>query len=630
MTLYHRIATTNTTEGLFLVNDQGLTTFCNPQLCVLLHVSEAQLIGHSYCDVFRYLAALDQNMPSIEQTLDQAIHDLAQPSVVYITSSLPPVRLRVRLFALQAGQAGTGEVWGGAVCDISQEWQTFNRRAEYHLSIIREMRTSQANVKGFVTTLLKNHVYWEEHERHSFLDSIDKGIDEIDHLLEYGQQMLSLQTGALKLTYRPTDVGQRIQQLLNSMAIRNSGFQFGLELPANLPCINTDPRCLERILRYMLESAISRATASCQIGISVRHILHELVIGVTNQNPLVSLPPIHESAGAYSTRNVSHRRTMDDLFNAEFGLQIASELAQTLRGSLWVEDTAEKGITVFCNLPIRAEFAQPSKPPEASSPYQKEAEARFGQRKRIVLVASRDVPTWHLLQSILEADGCQVVHAPLGSLALAQALDKKFDLILISTDLPDVSCLDLCAEVRQESAVPIIILTTNPTHENVAQALELGADGFLIAPFERTVALAYMRATIRRTMSHKPAPNTPALSVGELVIDMQRHSVSLAGKAVKLAPKEYKILALLASSAGQVFSPEDILAEVWGQGYKGETQNVWVYINRLRKKIETDPANPRYILTSPGFGYSLAMPEMVINYPVQYAPISRTRQKTAS
>ncbi|MCC7448760.1 MAG: winged helix-turn-helix domain-containing protein [Anaerolineae bacterium] len=624
MTLYHTIATANTTEGLFFVNEQGLITYCNPQLGALLRVADAHLLGCNYRAVFHHLAALDQNTQAAEQALAQALPDLAHPTVVYITSQRPPVHLRVRLFAIQASQAG--EAWGGAVSDVSQEWQVFNRWTEYYLSIIHEMRTTQANVKGFVTTLLKNHTYWEDGDRQSFLESIDKGVDEIDHLLEYEQQMLSLQSGAVKLTYRLTDVGQQIQQLLNSLAIRNSGYQIGLDLPTNLPRINTDSRCLERILRYMLENAISRASVSGQICVSVQYTSRDLVIGITNQN----LPRPAAPADAYATRQPNSQIISVDMLNAEFGLQIAGELAQVLGGSLRIEDTVDQGTTVFCTLPTRAEFAHRDKLPEAGQRRQKNTEARFGPHKPTVLVAARDTATWHFFQSVLEADGCQVVHAPLGSRALVQALDKTFDLILVSTDLSDVSCLDLCAEIRQESAVPLLILSNNPSHENVAQALTLGADGFLVAPSDRAVALAYIQAMIRRATSHKPVPNTLAVSVGELTIDMQRRTVTLAGKAVKLAPKEYKLLTLLASHAGQVLGPEDILAQVWGPGYKGETQNVWVYISRLRKKLEADPMKPRYILTNPGFGYALAAPETVIQYPVEQAPASPMRRKTAS
>jgi len=624
VTLYHTIPTTHTTEGLFFVNGQGLISYCNPQLGSLLHVADGQLVGRSYGEVFHQLAGLDQNRQTAEQALTQAIQDLTHPVVVYITAQLPLARLRVRLFATQAGQAG--EVWGGAVSDVSQEWLAFTRRTEYYLSIVHEIRAAQANIKGFVTTLLKNHTYWEDGDRQTFLESIDKGVDEIDHLLEYGQQMLSLQAGAVKLTYRLIDVGQQIQQLLNSMAIRNSGYQVGLDLPANLPRINTDSRCLERILRYMLENAISRASASGQICISVQPAPHELVIGVTNQNLHQASTP----ADIYPMRKTSSHTISMDMLNAEFGLQIAGELAQALGGSLRIEDKADHGSAIVCTLPIRTEFAHRGKLPEVKPRHKKDTQARFEQHKPTVLVAARDVATWHLFQSMLEADGCQAVHAPLGSLALVKAFDRKTDLILISTDLSDVSCLDLCAEIRRESAVPLIVLSNNPAHENVAQALELGADGFLIAPFDRTVALAYIHATMRRATAHKATPNTPAVSVGELTIDMQRRVVTLAGQAVKLAPKEYKLLTLLADNAGQFLSPEDILAKVWGPGYKGETQNVWVYISRLRKKLEADPMKPRYILTNPGFGYALAAPETVIPYPVDQAPVSQTRRKTAS
>jgi DNA-binding response OmpR family regulator len=206
----------------------------------------------------------------------------------------------------------------------------------------------------------------------------------------------------------------------------------------------------------------------------------------------------------------------------------------------------------------------------------------------------------------LEQAGYRVHSAESAEDALAIAQRNRPDLVLLDIGLPGMDGLDALQHFKQEIQVPVIFLTARRRELDEALGLELGADDYVTKPFEQDVLLARIKAVLRRTQMPKLVlPGKTPVQAGDLHLDPASHTVTLAGQAVELPPREFDLLHTLALEAGKVVSTDDLLARVWGAEYIGEPQVVYVHIRWLREKIEEDPHDPRRIQTIRGVGYKL-------------------------
>jgi two-component system, OmpR family, KDP operon response regulator KdpE len=180
------------------------------------------------------------------------------------------------------------------------------------------------------------------------------------------------------------------------------------------------------------------------------------------------------------------------------------------------------------------------------------------------------------------------------------------DVVLLDLTLPDIDGLDVCRQVREWSQVPIIVLTVRSADADKIAALELGADDYLTKPFSMGELVARIRVALRHVAERAGGMGSAArFQSGSLAIDFERRQVTVDGTAVHLTPIEYEVLKYLATNAGKVITHRILLRAVWGPQYEDETQYLRVFIGHLRRKIEPDPARPRYLVTDPGIGYRL-------------------------
>lgn len=193
-----------------------------------------------------------------------------------------------------------------------------------------------------------------------------------------------------------------------------------------------------------------------------------------------------------------------------------------------------------------------------------------------------------------------------GEEGLASARKLRPDLVLLDIGLPGMDGLETLRAFQKEIAVPIIFVTARRRELDEIVGLEMGADDYITKPFDMDILLARVKAVLRRGQQKNPAP-PPAqpLAVGDLRIDPTAHEVTIRGKVVDLAPKEYDLLYYLAQRAGEAVPLEEIIVNVWGEEWAGETQTVYVHVRWLRTKIEKDPAKPRRLLTVRSVGYRL-------------------------
>lgn len=207
------------------------------------------------------------------------------------------------------------------------------------------------------------------------------------------------------------------------------------------------------------------------------------------------------------------------------------------------------------------------------------------------------------IQLNLEQDGFQVITAYNGKEALEEVRTQLPDLVLLDIMMPDINGFEVLRKIREVNNVPVIMLTAKGEEDDRIQGLELGADDYITKPFSPRELVSRIRAVLRRTKTFQEE-QIDLIKVDErLTIDFSRREVWVEGEKVDLRPTEYRLLYHLVQNAGWVNTHEQLLSKVWGFEYQDEPHYVRLYVNYLRKKLEEDPSNPKYILTERGVGY---------------------------
>jgi DNA-binding response OmpR family regulator len=223
-----------------------------------------------------------------------------------------------------------------------------------------------------------------------------------------------------------------------------------------------------------------------------------------------------------------------------------------------------------------------------------------------ILVVDDDLELSSLIGYALRQAGYLVVEAADGQAALEAFERESPALVILDVNLPRLSGLEVCRRIRQESRVPIMMLTVKNAEEDQVQALDMGADDYLTKPFSPRTLSARVRALLRRAGDERPAP----LAVGDFSLDLELQSVSVrGGEPVRLTKLELRLLQILLANAGHTLPAERLLAHVWGSRGSGDRQLLKQLVHRLRQKIEKDAAEPQYLVTVSGVGYALRVGE---------------------
>ena len=219
-----------------------------------------------------------------------------------------------------------------------------------------------------------------------------------------------------------------------------------------------------------------------------------------------------------------------------------------------------------------------------------------------ILVVDDEPQIQRALRAGLTAQGYTVTLAGLGEQALDQAALSPPDLVVLDLSLPDMSGLEVCRALRAWTSVPILILSAREQERDKVDALDMGADDYLTKPFGMGELLARVRAGLRRRRSER-LPVAALLEFGDITVDTARRIVTRHGDEVHMTPREYDLLCYLAVNADRVVTHRQVLSHIWGPENAEETQYLRVHIGHLRRKLETDPARPQWLITEPGVGY---------------------------
>jgi two-component system KDP operon response regulator KdpE len=224
-----------------------------------------------------------------------------------------------------------------------------------------------------------------------------------------------------------------------------------------------------------------------------------------------------------------------------------------------------------------------------------------------ILVADDEPQIRRVLRSTLSSQGYVITDAKTGEEAVESVRKNKPDLVLLDVNMPGMGGIEACREIRRSSEAPIIMLTVRNAEKDKVLALDAGADDYVVKPFGIEELLARIRAALRR---YAPGDALPPFVSKDLTLDFESRQLTVRGEEVHLTPKEFDVLKHLIGNQGKPLTHRRILQSVWGPDYGEETENLRVVINQLRKKIETDPAHPKYIRTEPWVGYRFQPPRV--------------------
>ena len=230
-----------------------------------------------------------------------------------------------------------------------------------------------------------------------------------------------------------------------------------------------------------------------------------------------------------------------------------------------------------------------------------------------ILVVDDDSQIRRVMRNALSSHSYTIIEARNGEEALKKVRSERLDLIILDLNMPDMDGIEVCRDIRVVSNLPIIMLTVRGAEKDKVRALDAGADDYVVKPFGIDELLARIRAALRRAPGE--AVETSVITK-EMHLDFDNRTIVVQGKSVHLTPKEFELLRELVTNAGKPVSHRRLLQAVWGRDYGEETESLRVMVNQLRKKIEPDPANPRFIRTEPWIGYRFVLPqESVVKQP---------------
>lgn len=226
-------------------------------------------------------------------------------------------------------------------------------------------------------------------------------------------------------------------------------------------------------------------------------------------------------------------------------------------------------------------------------------------KKSMILVVDKEPQTKKMLEIVLPGTHFAIEGCKTGKQAIGLCITLKPDIVLLDLNLPDINGNDVITGLREWSQVPIIVLTARSDNEDIVKALDLGADDYIIKPFNMNVLQARMKASLRKSAIQEAGE--PELSNGPLRMNLVRHEVFLDDNLITFTPKEYNLLRYFIVHSGKILCHREILSEIWGAAHTEDTQYLRVFVRQIREKIEKNPASPRIITTELGIGYRMEL-----------------------
>ncbi|UCF61807.1 MAG: response regulator [Anaerolineaceae bacterium] len=583
------------TAGLFLVDNDGLITEFNTALFNLLGAHQVSMTRKPYHELFMGFLSGALEPEVIQQSLSRAVMVVSERPVVEIAYDEDnPKHLEVAFFPVW-DEEGAVLGWGGLVQDVTDIRDRLAWKLELLSILAHDIRTPLATLKGHATALLANYRRWGDEMVVEFLEAMDRTSDDLVRQVDRSLALTRVEAGRMGLRPEAIEPIVLIRQSIERAAGVLDDIPLELDVPENLPKIRADPARVEEVLVNLLDNAARYSPSENPIIIRANRDGPLLQLSITNHGPDIQ-PDRHRMIFDKYTRADSEGGGVG------LGLFIARRIVEAHGGKIWVTSpppNIRHGAQFTFTLPVMPDQPtwEPTQRTEAPTMHEGLVEGQS------ILVVEDEPDTQALLHTILTQEGYEVIIAPDGPVGLELFKTSTPELVLLDWMLPGLNGLLVCRAIRRWSDVPILIITSRTSQDDLVTALDAGADDYVTKPFQSTELLARMKALLRRGRGWEEAEERDRFSAEGLLIDFDAHDVWQRGKHLELTPTEFKLLTYLVHHQGQVLTYDQLVDHLWGLETGRTRHDLFVHISRLRKKIEPKPKEPRFIVTRWGIGY---------------------------
>lgn len=603
----------NMRSGFLLLNQTEHIAYANSSAWRLLRVESASLYPPDVFDVRQQIISLTVNPASAQVELERIWRHPEAESFIDLALADAAIRwLRVQSFPIHDTP---GRLLGRGLLldDITLERSADQTRGETLAMAAHELKTPLAIIKGSATTLLSNSMRWDTAMQREMLQMIDTQTDRLHEILNTLLDVWRLDAGAQHLHLSEVRLPELLRLLVERWRRNAPRHRILCEIAGEFPPILCDPARIEQALQHLLHNAVTYSPNGGTIRLALQGDEDELRLSMSDQGRGLAAEHLDHIFDRFYRVIEGDERAQ----GSGLGLAVARAIIEAHGGRIWADSPGlTEGATFYCTLPFTPSNSLNSSQAwsltgqlPALKPQHSPAPSPLPRRNRRVRVAvvESDPRTARYLRANLEEERYQVQVLNHGAQFLHQFDLEEPELVLLASNLADMQGLEVLQRLREFSRVPIVMLCDEDEDEELrVHLLDLGADDLVNKPLSMRELLARLRVLQRRPAVHKE--NEPAESIfrtGDLTIDYAQHQVLLQGRPVQLSRTEYKLLSTLAQNAGRVMTHELLLERVWGAEYNREVDFIWVYISRLRRKVEPDSRHPRYIVTVPDVGYKL-------------------------
>ena len=609
----------NMSSGLLLLNQREHVSYSNASVSRLLNLGKSDLATPQDFDVRKHLLSIASDPALAHVELDYVWNHPDQEYSTDIAASATlsdaTVRwLRVHSFPVHDD---LGHLLGRGILfdDVTLEHSAIEGRSETLALAAHELKTPLAIIKGCATTLLGSSTRWDPAMQHEMLQMIDTQSDRLYDVLNTLLDVWRLDAGTQNLHLAQVQIAELMRQLIERWQKRVVEHRFSLHIAAGIPPIVCDAPRVEQAINHLLNNAVAYSPANRPITLRVEVNDIELRVSVADEG----LGIASEHLDRIFDRFYRVQKHDEQPNGSGLGLAAARATVEAHGGKIWADSLGPgRGTTFYFTLPLSPRMPSTAQAQiglqnstalqNVASTTQKLHSQSFKQDKRVrVLLAESDARMTRYLRNNLEEQQYRVQTVSHGVQFLRQLDLEEPDVILLATRLADMSGVELLQRLREFSQRPVILLCDNCDEDERVQLFDLGGDDLMIKPFGMKELLARVRALLRRQSAlPELAPTQAIFTTGDLMIDYAQHIVTVQNRVVQLSRTEYKLLSTLAQNVGMVVTHELLLEKVWGPEYNRDIDFIWVYISRLRRKIEADSRHPKYVLTIPDVGYKLA------------------------
>lgn len=597
----------NLRSGFLLLSGTEAVVYANASARRLLRLADDLRFEQSGLDIRQQLVAQASDPASARVELDRLWLHPQEPGFADLALSGAALRwLRVQCFPVcDPADRLTGR--GVLLDDITLERSATHLRNETLAMAAHELKTPLAIIKGSATTLLSESLRWDTATQREMLQMIDTQADRLHEILNTLLDVWRLDAGAHQLRFSEVQLSELVRPLVERWRRNAPRHRILYECDSELASIICDPTRLEQVFHQLLQNAVTCSPEAGTICLRLGGEKGALQLSISDQGRGIASEHLDHIFDRFYRVTDDDERTR----GSGLGLAVARAVIEAHGGRIWADSPGPgQGATFYCTLPCvppGARMLAVAGPASGSLALtQRPVPAGRAQKLATVAIVESDPRIARYLRAHLEEQRYRVQVFGQATQFLHQFDLQEPELVLLATRLADLSGIEVLERLREFSHLPVVMLCDDEDEQERVRLLDLGADDLVSKPFGIKELQARLRVLLRRRAAVGEGELSPSVfASGELFIDYAQHQVLVQGRSVQLSRTEYKLLSTLARNAGRVMTHELLLERVWGAEYNREVDFIWVYISRLRRKIESDPRHPRYVLTVPDVGYKL-------------------------